>query len=612
MCFLIAYQERFEEPIENEWNEHVKMLQSEVGGEASTIRRVWKEAAAGNISCVTHKKGAGRPKKLDKSNEGLKAAAFALNTGVPPTLATTICNEVNERALRQQGVTDEDELLASSVCRNTLMRTIKSFTDVCLTAVLRRKTGSKDPNGAWAQGRFQFASQMKEQFRLGEQINEGKIARADCADVQPLWMDGILQVDESHTTCTIAGQGNRGSCGNLQHRIAIDPSTGELKRVRDGGRMPKRRQRAQPKCDKEARGCFGVACPVINGVEKPTFMTPFDYAEKKMVSVKKANEKVATVNAQCSKWKGKGAKEWRPYNGTDEPFKERYGDNWLKEMKAVPKWKKVQDIRDMALHVIDEGNRTFKDSPRADDWMTHHDHLNILWEKNTVEWLKTLKCPTHWNPDRTWCDRFVKLEGSYSDAAPKLCKNKLHGDSPELMSLDCHLFSDVEEANARNIAFSFHLPEGHPMKHSASTPKRLWQSICRTIGSGKVPTAKRIHEDMYRIKDETLDRIIEAKGCYIEDSNGKKSRKGARGRLQSSYRREQKEKLSVLDDHLVEAMMHLHDNGKCKSSLFDLEEANVVSDDIDSEDEAILSGDDSDSDDSGDSDSENESENDED
>jgi len=39
----------------------------------STIRRIFKEAADGNLACVAHRKGAGRPKKLARDNEGLKA-----------------------------------------------------------------------------------------------------------------------------------------------------------------------------------------------------------------------------------------------------------------------------------------------------------------------------------------------------------------------------------------------------------------------------------------------------------------------------------------------------------------------------------------------------------
>lgn len=69
---------------------------------------------------------------------------------------------------------------------------------------------------------------------------------------------------------------------------------------------------------------------------------------------------------------------------------------------------------------------------------------------------------------------------------------------------------------------------------------------------------KRIVEDIHRIKNETLQRIIDANGTYIEDSVGKKARKGVRGAISEAYRKAQREKLTLLDDDLVEAMMSLY------------------------------------------------------
>ena len=89
----------------------------------------------------------------------------------------------------------------------------------------------------------------------------------------------------------------------------------------------------------------------------------------------------------------------------------------------------------------------------------------------------------------------------------------------------------------------------------------MFASIERTLANGKVPTAERIIEDFHRIPDTTLQRIIDAKGCYIEDQvHGKKTRTGARGKAQLAYRQAQREKLELLNNNLVEAMCQLHDN----------------------------------------------------
>jgi hypothetical protein len=213
----------------------------------------------------------------------------------------------------------------------------------------------------------------------------------------------------------------------------------------------------------------------------------------------------------------------------------------------------------MIIHIFRQGDIIFQGTRFEDSWMLYHDHLKIFWETTTIEWLKNWKCPIQGNPNRSWYDRIIKLSGSYNDKVAAAYKHTLPGDSPEVMSLDNHLFADLEECNTRNIAFSFHLPEGDPMKYSSSTPHRLWNSLTRTLYSCKVPTAERIIEDMHRIPQQTLQRIIDAKGCYIEDKTGKKSRKkGVRSSAQQAYRERKAEKLSVLDDTLVDAMMHLH------------------------------------------------------
>jgi hypothetical protein len=95
--------------------------------------------------------------------------------------------------------------------------------------------------------------------------------------------------------------------------------------------------------------------------------------------------------------------------------------------------------------------------------------------------------------------------------------------------LDCHLFGDLKEALARNIAMTFWMPKSDTRKYKAGTPHEVYDSICRTIDSNGV-SEHRIIEDILRIKKETLSRVMVAKGTYIEDSTGKtSSRHGVRG-----------------------------------------------------------------------------------
>ena len=53
--------------------------------------------------------------------------------------------------------------------------------------------------------------------------------------------------------------------------------------------MPQRRVRVVPTYTQEARGTYGVAFPIINGVEAPQFMETKDYTRRKMILVKRWN-----------------------------------------------------------------------------------------------------------------------------------------------------------------------------------------------------------------------------------------------------------------------------------------------------------------------------------
>ena len=143
--YLICYQCRFDEPAEGDWPECVATIQSEVGGTKETITRVctFRDAATGDPYCYERKAGTGAKRKLERDNPGLTAAALAMNVGVPPTLAVEICNSVNN-----------NNNIDISVCRNTLISTLRAYTDVQSCRIQRRKTGSKNLEGDWAVARL--------------------------------------------------------------------------------------------------------------------------------------------------------------------------------------------------------------------------------------------------------------------------------------------------------------------------------------------------------------------------------------------------------------------------------------------------------------------------
>jgi hypothetical protein len=191
-------------------------------------------------------------------------------------------------------------------------------------------------------------------------------------------------------------------------------------------------------------------------------------------------------------------------------------------------------------HVISEGNRIWAGSERENTWMIYHDHLTIWWEKESQDYLKTLPCPIEGNPNQTWYDRQIKICGENNDKVSFRYKGRLPGDSPELMPLDCHLFADVQEGAAKNVALTYHLKEGDEdfaCKYSFATPTKVYEALQRTIVAG-CPSPNRIGQDVKRIFEETLQCIVEAQGCYIEDSSKKIERSGVRAEAAAAYKRE--------------------------------------------------------------------------
>ena len=128
-------------------------------------------------------------------------------------------------------------------------------------------------------------------------------------------------------------------------------------------------------------------------------------------------------------------------------------------------------------HIIQEGTRIYKGTRREHTWLIYHDHLKIWWEKESQEYLKSLSCPIEGNPSRTWYDRQIKICGETNNSkVAKAYQNCLPGDSPELMPLDCHLFADVQEGAAKNVALTYHIHDGHAdaaLKYSLPPPTKF-------------------------------------------------------------------------------------------------------------------------------------------
>jgi len=229
---IVAYANRWSEPDEEEWGGLARILSAEIGMNTESIKRVFRDCRDRKPNITSNKPGAGRPKKLERDNPGLIAAAIALNTGQSPAMATEVCNAQN----KDSGV---------SVCKNTLLSTLADYTDTECVATLRCKTGKKDDESDWAVARHAQTDQMMEQQHLGALIDTGELEYKECnPDLPPIWDDGTLWVDENHIQQVLpGGTGQDSSFSRQQYRIAIDPKTGKLLPLKQGGKMPRRKFR---------------------------------------------------------------------------------------------------------------------------------------------------------------------------------------------------------------------------------------------------------------------------------------------------------------------------------------------------------------------------------
>jgi hypothetical protein len=184
---------------------------------------------------------------------------------------------------------------------------------------------------------------MLDQIETGKKIENGELTLQDAGEnihkndaSPPIFPGAVLYLDENHTVTSLGGVGHDGSFSRVQIRVSVEKKTRELLSLSEGGVMPERRYRVVAKYTTEARGCYGVCCPIIDGNEKPQFMMTWDYTEKTLVSYKvwKQHAKAEMAYQRGSKCQG-----WTPFKGKN-PYKERFGNDWEKELASSPSMRK--------------------------------------------------------------------------------------------------------------------------------------------------------------------------------------------------------------------------------------------------------------------------------
>ena len=119
-------------------------------------------------------------------------------------------------------------------------------------------------------------------------------------------------------------------------------------------------------------------------------------------------------------------------------------------------------------YVMQEGNGIFKGTKCENKWVMYHDVLTSWWSVGAQEFMRgedfedrQIRGLTHTNQDNRY-------------------GGKLPGDTPEYMTLDSNLFSDLACCVRWNVADTRFVPRDDPRRFSLADSYRAWSAVSRT------------------------------------------------------------------------------------------------------------------------------------
>ena len=225
------------------------------------------------------------------------------------------------------------------------------------------------------------------------------------------------------------------------------------------------------------------------------------------------------------------------YRMAENPYLERYGDEWESKIATCCGLSKYCCIKDMILHIDRETKAAFKGTKYEDRYFFYHDALTQMTDSKCVEWMKEVGIYDRWVKPELGCnDEILAMKNGELKKNTRY-KGRPVGNSPELNPLDNSVFRDFRLNLSLNVAATWHLEKSNPDKFSLATPKditkavrRLWDPV-----TGTSPVPARILQDIKRIP-ESCFKIVEWGGKIVpglanrnghrrEKSNGEKTKK---------------------------------------------------------------------------------------
>jgi transposase-like protein len=196
-----------------------------------------------------------------------------------------------------------------------------------------------------------------------------------------------------------------------------------------------------------------------------------DLTPEKIKEISDAAREVRISDSQLNKFKSlaENAKPGDPpeksdYRKFDNPYKERYGDQWQERIRATSQMSPSVCVAKMIKHIVAESALIFRGTKYEDSWFFNHDALSLMTAKETVEWMKEKGYYERW---------LLPVMGLHSDDPDlKAYLGTIPGSGPENMLWDLSLNKDAHEDTNRHVVLTHELAEDDLRKFDLSTPKR--------------------------------------------------------------------------------------------------------------------------------------------
>jgi hypothetical protein len=170
----------------------------------------------------------------------------------------------------------------------------------------------------------------------------------------------------------------------------------------------------------------------------------------------------------------------------------------------------------MIDHIDNETKRVTKETKNEGQGVWYHAVLSLMTCNKSIQYMKAKYIFKNWL--LPW--GHLQEGTRYHESIP--------GDSPELMSLDETLNTDIHESAPYHVTITSHLPNDDPRKYSFSIPKEIFRAYLRLVDplNGGAPSSTRIVQDCEKWI-RSLGKIRKAGGKMVQGfgRNGHRERR---------------------------------------------------------------------------------------